>query len=165
MGDCMHEIGAVIVKRCMNIIIMFFPSLLWGTLIMYDICFGVSHLIFKIASYTLQGMLILSMLFMNKFLSITFKEEFRFMQYELKKPNWHDLLEAFIIGLPLVLILFFTPIWLFLLYGVIQFFYILADHEHMSIMERLYAMITKSMKSCKENHLRKKKQEKQISSS
>lgn len=140
----MNEIGIVIVNRCIKIIIMLIPSLLWGTLIMCDICFSISHVIFNAITYTIMMILCFSMLFLNSILKIEFpKHSFENMQYEIKKPNKEELIYSFITGLPLVLILFLTPIWMFIIYGMMQFIYIIIDKEHMSLMERLYHQVQK----------------------
>lgn len=135
----MNEIGIVIVNRCIKIIIMLIPSLLWATLIMCDICFGISHVIFNMVTYLIMTLLCFSMLFLNSILKIEFPDNsFENMHYEIKKPKIKEIWYRFITGLPLVLILFLAPIWVFIIYGFIQAIYIIIDKDHMSIMERLY---------------------------
>lgn len=157
MGDQMNKIGIVIVNRCIKIIIMLIPSLLWYTLIMCDICFGISHFFYNVLTYLIIFMLCFSMLFLNSIIKVKFDDNsFEHMQYEIKKPKKEELFYHFITGLPLVLILFLTPIWIFIIYGFIQFIYILIDSEHMSLMERLYEQIMKLMMRIHTNHLNKK---------
>lgn len=156
----MNEIGIVIVNRCIKIIIMLIPSLLWGTLIMCDICFSISHVIFNAITYTIMMILCFSMLFLNSILKIEFpKHSFENMQYEIKKPNKEELIYSFITGLPLVLILFLTPIWMFIIYGMMQFIYIIIDKEHMSLMERLYHQVQKLIRHMNIKRLKKEQED------
>lgn len=156
----MTEIGIVIVNRCIKIIIMLIPSLLWGTLIMCDICFSISHVIFNAITYTIMMVLCFSMLFLNSILKIEFPENcFENMQYEIKKPNKEELIYSFITGLPLVLILFLTPIWMFIIYGIMQFIYIIIDKEHMSLMERLYHQVQKLIRHMNIKRLKKEQED------
>lgn len=156
----MNEIGIVIVNRCIKIIIMLIPSLLWGTLIMFDICFSISHVIFNAITYTIMMILCFSMLFLNSILKIEFpKYSFENMQYEIKKPNKEELIYSFITGLPLVLILFLTPIWMFIIYGIMQFIYIIIDKEHMSLMERLYHQVQKLIRHMNIKRLKKEQED------
>lgn len=156
----MNEIGIVIVNRCIKIIIMLIPSLLWGTLIMCDICFSISHVIFNAITYSIMMILCFSMLFLNSILKIEFPEySFENMQYEIKKPNKKELIYSFITGLPLVLILFLTPIWMFIIYGMIQFIYIIIDKEHMSLMERLYHQAQKLIHNMNIKRLKKEQED------
>lgn len=155
----MKNLKEILIKRCIKIIIMLLPSILWGTLVMYDICFGVSHFMFTIITNIIIAILCFSMLFMNTILTIRFTNDFEHMECEFKKVNFSSLCYGFITGLPLVLLLFFTPVWIFLLYGLLQCFYILADKDHMSVMERLYTQVEKIIGQIKSKHHHKKERE------
>lgn len=148
MGDCMNKIGAIIVNRCIKLIIMMIPSFLWLSIIMIDVSFGISYKMYIILTNINIVLLIFTMLFLNAFLKITFPEDsFEKMEYTFMKPSIKDMLYGLITGLPLVLILFLMPYWLFILYGAIQLCYIIIDKDHLSMMERIYAEVIKIINS------------------
>lgn len=144
MSDKMNKINTILIDRCIKVIVMMIPSFFWISIVMLDICVGIAHNTYAIIINIILGLLIFTMLFLNEMIKITFLENtFEHIQYTLIKPNKHNIIHGLITGLPLVLILFFMPYWMFILYGVIQFFYIILDKEHLSIMERIYIEITR----------------------
>ncbi|NBK97478.1 MAG: hypothetical protein EOM50_05590 [Erysipelotrichia bacterium] len=142
----MKHISFILVNQCLKITTMLFPSMLWVSLCMLDIYFSISHVVFTWLSYLLMLILALSILFTNRILTISYdNENFEQLVYQWQKINVHRFIQGIFTGTPLLMIIFYTPIWLLLIYGIIQIFYVLLDKEHLSMMERLYSVVIKEV--------------------
>lgn len=133
----MKTIYNILLYRCINMIIMLFPSVLYTGVIMIDICFGMScESIYWIGNIILL-LLVFSILYGNTIIKIQVSENFNKFLFYYHKPYKMEWIESTIKGFLLVCIIVFAPVYIFLLYGIIQCVYIVLNERHLSICEKL----------------------------
>ena len=145
-GDFVQEYRMAIISKCLQLSIMFFPVLLW----IYYLCIQ-CFISFPDGSFIgfsifIDLCLFCTILFGNSFIKLSYLEDSDEILFIIQKPNYKIFIKNIFLFFPVLLCVFSSILTFFLIYTLLQIFYMYVDKRHFTMMERVVFSIENKIK-------------------
>lgn len=139
----MDQFSTIIINKCLQICVMFFPILIWNIFFLFQLFYAFPPNTFEILSIIFIILLIVMILFGNSFVYLHYEDKREILIYQLQKPTLILLIKNLLSSIPIVVFLLIYMAIPIFIYGIVQFLYMCIDKNHYTMSERICKEIGK----------------------
>lgn len=125
------------INKCLHIIVMFFPILIWDVFAIFQCFVPFPKNLFGTISIACVLFLFFTILFGNSFIYTQYTEKEELIVC-FQKPNKVLILKNVLLGIPIIMSLILYASIPFYFYGIFQFIHMIKDKQHQTLSEKLY---------------------------